>query len=377
MKPNALLIVPFLALLSTISTPAAFSESSADDYLNTGGVIRKWSDERIPVTFYIYSGDGVPGFESRFIEMANNAFDDWTTATKGKVLFKRVDDPKQAYINLKWTNDPSKLPTNFSPSEMGATKILSDNKGNNQADIGILTKAPNAVVSFNDIALRWVLLHEVGHALGLLHSTKAEDIMFGGYSDQKETPKLSMRDQNTICKLYTDSVKNNVTGQELHKSDDPGVLEMWDQDNEKGLAAINQKDFAKAITIFTGLSKEHPTTTLYRDNWIAALEGAGNAAIAKGAIDSGIDYLEQALSLNTNLESSKVNVARGYSMKADVVLNSGHPDEAANYYKKALVLLPPRRKDIIDHDVHYCALILEQLGRKDEANKLRAKYPGQ
>jgi hypothetical protein len=378
MKQNALHLALLLALLSFAFPPQSYSENSSDDYLNASGIIQKWPNERMPITFYIYPGDGVPGFESRFIDMVDAAFREWATATDGKIKFKRVTDPKQAYVSLKWTNDPSQLLVNLEPSQMGVTKILSDSKGANQAEIVILTKAPNAFVTFNDISVRWVLLHEVGHALGLFHSTEAEDVMFGGgYKDKQETPNISARDQITIRKLYTDTVKPNIIGQELPKikPGDPGVREFWDQGNEEGLAAINQKDFTKAIAIFKKLSSEHPTTNAYRDNWIAALEGAGNAAIEKRALDTGIDYLEQALSLNSNLESSKVNAARGYSIKADVLLNSGHPAEAVIYYKKALVLLPPRRKDIINHDVHYCALILEQLGNNDEAANLRAQYP--
>ncbi len=88
MKYNALRIVLVLALLFIIISPAAFSEISSDDYLDTGGVIRKWSDERMPISFYIYPGDGVPGFESRFNNMANTAFEDWTAATKGKVVLR-------------------------------------------------------------------------------------------------------------------------------------------------------------------------------------------------------------------------------------------------------------------------------------------------
>ncbi|HEY9681378.1 MAG TPA: matrixin family metalloprotease [Oculatellaceae cyanobacterium] len=379
MKHTTLGTVALAVLLFFTASSRARSETAPDNYMNAGGMIQKWPNERMPLTFYIYPGNDVPGYEERFAEIAKSAFEEWSAATNGKVTFQQVDTPTRAFINLRWTNDPSKMVVNLEPSQMGLTKILSDKKGATQADIMILTKAPNASIIFNDIAVRFILLHEVGHALGLFHSTNAGDIMFaGGYTNMKEPPQISARDHSTICELYSDSVKATITGQDLdhYKTDDAGVRAFWDKDNEEGLAAMNKKDFLKAVGIFEKLTSEHPTTTVYKQNLISALNEAGNAAISKGSIDGGIGYIEKAMSLDTSYEPSKVNVARGYSMKADLLLNSGKTADAATYYKKALALLPQRRKDIIDHDVHYCALILEQLGKADEASKLRAKYPG-
>lgn len=71
------------------------------------------------------------------------------------------------------------------------------------ATVVILTVPTIERHGISDNQMRFISLHEVGHALGLIgHSPNPADIMFLGESLADITRYLSERDRQTLIRLY-------------------------------------------------------------------------------------------------------------------------------------------------------------------------------
>jgi len=160
--------------------------------------------EQMPITVFIPNGTGIEGYRSEYLFDLAEAFTAWANATQGKVKIQFVKDPAAAAIKCKWTANPNDLQT---PQEGGhAITGLTAQGVIRQADVVILTRnIQQPGTPMNENALRFICLHEVGHALGLAgHSSQAGDIMFfGTNSDVATAPVLSERDRKTLLMLYS------------------------------------------------------------------------------------------------------------------------------------------------------------------------------
>ena len=353
------------------------AELSGDNYLDKPELIRKWSKDQMPIPVYLKPGEGVPGFKPSYMQLVKNSFEEWSTATGGKVKFRYVDDPKQAEINLSWTDDPSKL-DQIEPLQGGSTNCFCGDFGIEGAKIVMLTKKPLEKTDLSENDMHSTLLHEIGHALGLPHSGSNKDIMFHGFDYKAEYPPvLSDRDRRTVATLYSDSVKNAyVPGEKSRQAfHDPGVKVDADPDNAAGAAAMNRGDYEKAISIFAKLHEDHPNNRTFQLNYAGVLSNAGLVAANKGSYDTAIGYLEKALKVDPNLDEAKQNLVIAIDGKADSFLTAGKPAAAEPFYKQALELsIPLSRKELLKMTIANYSIALTKLGRQPEAAQLKAKY---
>jgi tetratricopeptide (TPR) repeat protein len=160
--------------------------------------------EQMPITVFIPNGTGVEGYRSQYLFDLAEAFTAWANATQGRVKIQFVKDPSAAVIKCKWTANPSDLQT---PEEGGHAITGQTPQGViKQADVVILTRnLQQPGTALNENALKFICLHEVGHALGLAgHSTQPGDIMFfGTNADVGNAPVLSDRDKKTLLMMYS------------------------------------------------------------------------------------------------------------------------------------------------------------------------------
>lgn len=184
---------------------ASGGSNSAPNYLNDVGGARlgKWPADRMPLKVCIVPASNVQGYNPAFNQVLIKCFQDWGNSSGGKVSFKGSDDQKSADILCTWTSDTSKF---MNTAEAGETTVYGSKNGIQHVTIQILTvphpMSPGVPLSEN--RLRWICLHEIGHALGLGgHTRNPQDIMFYSTPLAEVRKELTPRDCNTIQSLYS------------------------------------------------------------------------------------------------------------------------------------------------------------------------------
>lgn len=190
---------------SSASAVSPQAQAKFQDYyiaVTANGVFR-WDQSALPIKVFVFDGKSVPGFRPQFKDILASAFEEWVTASGGKVSYLLVDQPANADIVCDWTNNPADVKGDGTQGERGMAQIFAENHVIKRASIRILTKALLSATTLSDDDLKKACLHEIGHALGLQgHSTNNHDVMFFTVDTPTVWPVLSKRDKNTILRLY-------------------------------------------------------------------------------------------------------------------------------------------------------------------------------
>jgi matrixin len=140
-------------------------------------------DNREAITFFIDDGQGVPGYRASDRELAKLALDAWSRESVGKLKFAEAKSADEAIIRFRWISPNQGL--------YGETERVQV-KGKPGAVVYVMPQVsvqgePLASRAAQDSLLRETIVyltcvHELGHAVGLQHTKKFEDIMyFFGY----------------------------------------------------------------------------------------------------------------------------------------------------------------------------------------------------
>lgn len=135
---------------------------------------------------------------SSYTASAKKAFDEWQTKSGGIVRFAYVDNQNAAKIKVSFVD---KLDTSDADKNIGFTTLKYVGNKNISADVKILRKT-QANLPKSNMEIYPVILHEIGHALGLSgHSKNNNDIMYP--NDFTNDVHLSNRDINTLRAIYS------------------------------------------------------------------------------------------------------------------------------------------------------------------------------
>lgn len=214
------LLAGALACAGTGPGPA----DDADNYLRyvamrmpVGGesILLRWPEKQMPLKVHLpRPPDGLFEDSDGIFDSVRDGVIDWTdVAAPGVPSFVFVDDKGDADIPIVWAAEPD-----------GAWYIaFCAYEGHglvHRLDIShILVTARiggGRVADLHDIYI--VMLHEMGHALGLAgHSPDDGDIM--GSPRRREVSSLSDRDRNTLKALYSRPIGTRLLGAKRDRKD--------------------------------------------------------------------------------------------------------------------------------------------------------------
>jgi predicted Zn-dependent protease len=131
-------------------------------------------------------------------ELIKQAFAVWTKATKNKIVFKYVQDPKKADIKVKFVRDIADVTGNN--STIGRTYYETVGPFMISAEIVISERSPNGALFRKDAIYR-VMVHEIGHAIGWSgHAESKDSVMY--YAKVNRNATITPSDVDYIYKLY-------------------------------------------------------------------------------------------------------------------------------------------------------------------------------
>ena len=136
-------------------------------------------DTREAIPYFVEDGKGVPGYRDSDRELANLALQAWSRASSGKLKFAEAKTRDGALIRLRWISpneglygETQRVQVNGKPGAV--VYVMPQVSGQGEP---VASRAAQDVL-FRDTIVYLTCVHELGHAVGLNHTRKFEDIMY-------------------------------------------------------------------------------------------------------------------------------------------------------------------------------------------------------
>jgi hypothetical protein len=136
-------------------------------------------DTRGAIPYFIEDGKAVPGYRDSDPELAKYALQSWSRESGGKLQFIEAKVPATALIRFRWISQNGGL-----YGEMQRIRV-NDKTGaivNVMPDVSVqgepLASRASGDALLRDTIVYLTCVHELGHAVGLQHTARFEDIMY-------------------------------------------------------------------------------------------------------------------------------------------------------------------------------------------------------
>lgn len=304
---------------------------NGSDYINElNPRTKRWSDATNRVVVYIQDGSQVKSWRETDRNLVKEAYKTWETALDGRLQFEFTDNPMQSDTLLGWQADPGVQDRDGNEYGYNLKKV---NPKSNILEKNNIVIALNSLENkpFSDKELYNTLLHEIGHSLGLDHSSNPADVMFRtSWQAHGEKQSLSPRDIATIKALYRMTpVATNPPGVRLVAYQESLKLKevAGESFNKKAYqTAYNQ--FQQSLALY-----DNPNAHYY----------AGLAAWNLKVYDAALPHLQAAVkSPEYGSEAmrmggfSAMRLAEGYAKQDQSVLANQYYGHAYNLFSQAL-----------------------------------------
>ncbi len=322
-----------------------------------------------PISVYIAVPRVRGELQQDYVDDVEYALDQWAGCSEGLLQFEQIDS-EDADIRIHWTSEP--LSSEADP--LGEASLVRFDSGEFYVEISILMQRTPLLIPSMRRELRAVLLHELGHAIGLWgHSRNHGDIMYRKSSARHPT----RRDKNTLLKLLAippDSPFHETAAAELRsdisRTPEAAYLHFWlgtvyaDKGKDdlaikelltalklspnlmkaaNRLGRIFQKEgmYGKAIAYYSRETEIEPSSGLYGI--------IGMLYLRQEKYDRAIEYFEKALRMNSEFSEARTDALAAYHLWASEFIEAKQTDKAISILSRAQELFPSSR--VLNYDM--------------------------
>jgi len=171
-----------------------------------------------------FPDSGAAGYDDRLRNEFHEGLYPWVRAMGGKLDFVDTADPKQANIICRW-NEPEKRYAEYEGSKTAPRGAPTLPDGGNttlflcsdshhrmhavRAEIDVFAYQGGSMRTIDSRLLRAVVLHEIGHAVGIMkHLANRSDNVYYCMNVEEPPVQLSAHDKGRVLELYMDHPVN-------------------------------------------------------------------------------------------------------------------------------------------------------------------------